>query len=468
MTSVRCFFVALLCLFALPAIAAEDLLDIYRQAVHHDPDLASARAGAGAADARYRQARGQLLPQLSGSGSFSKVKQEQSFEGGNPLPGGNEGDPGRDDGFQDQQSLTLDLSQALFDWSAWQARDAAAVRRDQQETHLAFARSDLMLRTASAYFDVLAARSAAAVAERQQAVIERQRDRAQAAFDAGLEPITDLQQAQSQLDSVLVDSISARNALANSRDALGNLTGSSHPALADAATPYRVSVPEGTADEWVTRALQGNPEPAERRLALAAAREDIGQARGGHYPTLGLTASLGESERIVDFGAGNTRQVTDTQSVGLELRVPLFAGGATAAAVDEAGFVAAQAEQEWIRTRRQIAADTRGALRNLEAAVARVQALDKAIASASTAVEAARAGQRTGTRNILDVLEAELDHIQRQADRQQAWYDYAVAGLRLKQAAGTLRGADLQRINARLNASEADVEADPDVPRPES
>lgn len=434
------------------AVAAQDLLDIYRLARQQDPDLASARAAAGAAEARYRQARGRLLPQLSGNASFSKIKQEQTFEGGTGAGGGG----GDDDDFEDQQSLTLDLEQPLFDWSAWQAKDAASARAGQAERELAAAAADLMVRTARAYFDVLAARAAQEAAERRTEVIQRQLERARAAYESGLEPVTDLQQAQSALDSARVDTITADNDLANSYDALSRLTGARHPRLTGAHPPFEAEAPPGGPDEWVERALAGNPQLAARRRALAAAEEDVSGARGGHFPTVALTGSVGESEQVFSFpGIGNTKAVTDTTSVGIQVSVPIFAGGSTSAAVDEAQFTAAQSHQELIRLHRQTAAETRTAFRDLDAAAARVRALKQAIASGETAAKAARAGLESGTRNILDVLEAEIDLIDRRVDLKRAWYDYAVAGLRLKQTAGDLEVADLERVNARLGDAAA-------------
>ena len=294
--------------------------------------------------------------------------------------------------------------------------------------------------------------AAADAARRQAEVIGEQLKRARAAYESGVEPITDLQQAQSELDSVRVDGIGADNRLANSRNALGQITGASHARLQKARPPYRVQTPDEAADVWVERALANNPGLIAQQQALAAAEQEVRQARGGHYPTVALTGSYGERESVVEFpGVGKTDSMTETTSVGIELSMPIFSGGRVSAAVDEAEYAAQQARQDMIRTRRQVELDARTAYRDLQAAAARVEALDRAITSGRTSVEAARAGLETGTRNILDVLQAEIDLIQRRVDQKQAWYDYAVAGLRLKQTAGTLDADDLRRVNLRLH-----------------
>lgn len=436
----------------LPAAAAQDLLDIYQLAVGHAPQLTSAHAAAKAADARYRQARGELLPHISVNASFAKVKAVTQYEGEGGVPfargGGDNGDPG----FRNQQSVSLSVSQTLFDWSAWQAMEAAALRAEKAEYNLSAAAADLIVRTADAYFNVLAARAARAAARRKAEVIKKQLDRALAAYKAGLAPITNVQEARSKLDSVQVEAIKAANKLANTRDALYLLTGMRQFNLVGAAPPYKVSPPKAnSAQQWVQLAIAHNPELAAQRKALAAARQKVSQAWGARLPTVTLTASIGERERIVDFGTGNLRRITETTSIGIEVSMPLFAGGIIAASVDEAKAQAIQARQQLLATRRQIRVDTRTAYRNLQASAERVKALKQAIESAKTAVEAARAGLRMGTRNILDVLEAEMELIQRKLKLRKAWFDYVMAGLRLQELTGQLGARDVRQVSAHLD-----------------
>lgn len=437
----------------LPATATQDLLDIYQLAVENAPQLISARAATKATDARYRQARGELLPHISGKASFAKVKAVTQYEGGGGFPIGR-GGQSEEPGFQDQQSLTLNVSQTLFDWSAWQAMEAAALRAKEADRKLSAAAADLVLRTAQSYFQVLAARAARRAAERQTEVIRKQLDRARAAYKSGLAPITNLQQARSKLDAVRVDAITAANKLANRLDALYLLAGTRPSDLAGASAPFRVSPPNADdAERWVHMALEHNSKLAAQRKALDAVQEKISQARGARLPTVTLTGSIGESERIVDFGTGNLRRVTETTAVGIEVSMPLFAGGVIAASVDEAKAQAIQVRQELVATRRQIKVDTRTAFRNLQASAERVHALKQAIESGKTAVKAARVGMRQGTRNILDVLEAEVELIQRKVNLRQAWYDYVIAGLRLQKLTGQLTARDVRRVNARLHRS---------------
>ncbi|MES1952723.1 TolC family type I secretion outer membrane protein [Salinisphaera sp. S4-8] len=455
--------VVVLSVLTLPAWAGQNLLDTYDQALRNDTELLTARAESGAADARYRQARGQLLPSLSASASYTRVEQEQTFEspdngdgagGGLGFFGGNDGATS-----SDQQSYSLDLTQPLFNWAAWQNKNAADARRDQAVLSLSDAEQGLIVRVTEAYFDVLAARDALNAAREQQRSIQRQLDRAEAAFEAGLDPVTDQQEAQSSLDSAMVDAIDAENQLASARDALIALTGRAPRDLSGIAVdePMPASAVDGAArdhDAWLALALERSPQVAASEAAWRAARQDVGAERGGHLPTVDLVGRVGRQEQLFPISAGGQANLIDeTRSIGVELKMPLFSAGATSAAVSEAEYNAEQARLDAISARRQLLIDINDAYRNVETSQRRLAALDRAITSGETALEAAQAGYRLGNRTILDVIEAQITLVNRRADRKQAWYDHALARLRLRKAAGVLDFDELARINARLRGA---------------
>lgn len=453
------------------ASAAQNLLDTYDQALRNDTDLLTAKAEAGAAGARYRQARGQLLPQLSASAAYSEVTQNQTFEsagGGDAAAGGGlfGGDGGETSSTQN--SYSFNLNQPLFNWSVWKNRGAAAARSDQALLSLSVAEQDLILRVAQAYFDVLAARDRLMSAREQQNQIRRQLDRANAAFEAGLEPVTDQQEARSSLDSAEIDAITAENELASARDGLIALTGRAPDALSvidqnEGLPGMAVEAQGRDRQSWLDVALGNSPTIASADAAWRASRDEISAQRGGYLPTVDLVGSIGRQEQLFPFGAdgGQANLINETQSIGVQLEMPLFAGGATVAAVSEAQYNAEQARLDVIAARRQLLIDINSAWRDVATTDQRLAALDRAIDSGATALEAARAGYQLGNRTILDVIEAEITLVTRRADRKQAWYDHAIARLELRKAAGVLDFNELARINARLHGPHDTVVARP-------
>lgn len=205
---------------------------------------------------------------------------------------------------------------------------------------------------------------------------------------------------------------------------------------------------------WLELAMQNALLVDAAQIKLAAAQEQIDAARGQRYPDIAVVGSVGRTEQLLPRGAA------ETWTIGVQLEMPLFAGGSIAAAVDEATFAAAQARLDLVEARRQLRLDVNSAWRSVRAAADRVAALDQAVESAKAAVAAAQAGYRLGNRTILDVIEAETELAQRKAERKQAWYDYALARLQLRQAAGVLDYTALARINEQLSPPDADESTD--------
>jgi outer membrane protein len=79
--------------------------------------------------------------------------------------------------------------------------------------------------------------------------------------------------------------------------------------------------------------------------------------------------------------------------------------------------------------------------------VARVKARLRAIRSTESALEAIQTGYEVGTRNIVDVLEAQQRLFLSQFDYADSRYRYVLGLLELKQAAGTLTPTDIQEVN---------------------
>lgn len=449
---IRLTLCCVLLVAAWPAWAAQDLLETYDQALHNAPKLAKAQASLGAAKARYRQARGQLLPRLSFSADYSQVWQNTSASG-----------RARDDvdTHGERYSATFNLSQALFNWSAWQRKEAAEARSDRARVLLSAAEQDLIVQTVQAYFDVLAARDALLATRERLEAIKRQLDRARAAYKAGLAPVTDMQEARSSLDAAQVDAIAAKNQLTLAREALQALTGHAPKQLAVIAVHEPTKLGDATKrsrEQWLKLALHNAPSLHAASAALRAARQQAAAARGQRYPDIALVGSVGRSQRPIFSGRGtDIGATTQTWSVGLQLEVPIFSGGTLSAEVAEAGYKVAQARQDLVAARRQLRLDINSAWRSAQAAAHRVAALEQAIASAKTALEAARAGYRLGNRTILDVIEASTELAQRKARRKQAWYDYALARLKLRQAAGVLGYGVLARINRRLAPADVGI-----------
>ena len=423
---------------AIPTAHAADLLQVYRLAQQNDPEFAAAQAQYQAAREAAPQARAAVLPQITFSASH--------FENSEDALDSTTGSTVSSD--FDSEQLQLELRQTLFDWNQFSGLGRADAAVAQAESEFAAAEQNLIVRVSQSYFDVLNARDTLRFARAEKAAIERQLEQAKERFDVGLIPITDVKEAQAQFDLAVSREIAAQNALENAREALRTLTGEAPGLLAGVVAELELAPPDpASPGDWVDTALQQNPDYLAARSAAEVARYEIRQARAGHYPQVDLVARRSEQE--TQF-AGNIPSDTETDSIGIELSIPLYSGGATVSATREfrSRFEAAQARA--VQAQRSAERNTRDAFRGVGSSISQVRALGQAVESNQAAVEATRAGFRVGTRTAVDVLSALRDLYQAQRDYAEARYQYILNRLQLKQAAGTLTVEDVRLINSWL------------------
>ncbi|MDH5322223.1 MAG: TolC family protein, partial [Gammaproteobacteria bacterium] len=139
-------------------------------------------------------------------------------------------------------------------------------------------------------------------------------------------------------------------------------------------------------------------------------------------------------------------------SIGIQFNIPIFTGGANRSNVREAVYLHSAAREQLQRVTRETERQTRDAYLGVLSEISRVEALQQAVQSSTTALEATQAGFDVGTRTIVDVLDSQFALYRAITLFYQARYDYLMNYLRLKQAAGDLSIADLEEIDRWLIA----------------
>ena len=435
-------------LFSLQAFA-DNLQDVYQLATQKDPQLLKAIATRDAAKQNIDVSKARLLPQVNFTAGYSKTMSESAqFVNGGLVP---------IDRDSRGWNAEVGLSQSIFDWTNWKNLNSAEKRAMQSQTNLDAAAQALIVRVSQSYFNVLKAVDDLGFAQAEKRAIERQLEQTKQRFAVGLTAITDVHEAQAQFDSAVAREISAENALETAREALREITGQYHPELAslntDKFAPQKPS--PASADEWVKLAEERNLSLKANKLALDIAQNDIENAKAGHYPTVSLDASYGTSDSTSDTTFNGTTETNntprfDTKQIGVNLRVPLYSGGATTAqtAVARANYVAASQDLEL--SYRTAVRQVRSSFNDINANIATIRALEQAVISAQSALNATEAGFEVGTRTIVDVLQSTRNLFEARRNLSGARYNYVIAILTLKQAAGNLSEQDLLAINQAL------------------
>ena len=435
--------VRLLCLFAAFCLSlnthAVNLEEILSLALENDPQVNQAKAAYTAALESRPQARANFLPSISFNANTTDNSQDRQFGAGS-LFSGNEDFNSR--------GYTLNLTQPVYNRdSIVQQRQTDAIIGEAQ-ANLSNAEQGLIVRVAERYFNVLAAEDNLTFAKAEKESIARQLDQTNERFEVGLIPITDVNEAQASFDLSIADEIDADNTLLSSREGLREVTDNYHEILAPliANTPLPSPDPQNI-DRWVEVALNENLTVLAAEFASINLQHAIERSKSGLYPTLDIVASRSNS---VSGGGSLGGSEIDNTALGLELNVPLYAGGRIFSQAREARARLDESNQFLEQQRRSTVRQVRESYLGVLASISRVKALKQAEKSSQSALEANEVGLEVGTRTTVDVLDARRVLFGAKRDLARARYDYIMNTLRLKQAAGTLTNNDIREVNRWL------------------
>jgi outer membrane protein len=445
-------------------VRAENLIEVYLDAVRGDPLVREAEARRDAALEAKPQARGALLPQVNVNGQYATRDSDGENVFNQLVDPDN--DPTTDNSVivplrstqtsdADFWNYQAEITQSLFSWEQWQALKRADSSVAVAEATYRAAQQNLLVRVSQAYFDVLAAEDTLGSAEATLEALTRQLEQAEKRFEVGLIAVTDVQEARAAHDNARAGVIAAKRAVASAQEVLRELTNKDYQSLAKPAEAMPLDKPD-PADEqaWVDLALKDNLDVIAARLNSEVASRDVKIAQGGHFPTLELFANRTEYDSKATqtnnglTGPADSNQTEDT--IGVQVVIPIYSGGATQSRVREQVHLHRAARERLEGAMRSAERETRDAYLGVIAEKARVQALQQAVKSSQTALEATEAGFEVGTRTTVDVLDARRRLFEAQRDFARSRYDYLINIVRLESASGGLKQEDLAAINGYL------------------
>ena len=421
------------------------LVSVYQEAVDNNADLAAARANYSAQKEVVPQARAGLLPNLSGGAESSNVRTSI-----------------------DRPSMTTTrsamvyqatLAQPLFRIDRWFQLKAAESVNEQAALQLSATEQNLILQSANNYFSVLRAQDTLAATKAEEAAFKRQLVQSRERFDVGLSDKTDVLQSQASYDTARANRMLAQRQVEDAFEALVTLTNRQYNAIEGMRHSLPILPPTpNDAKAWVDTAAQQNLNLLASNFAVDAAQETLKQRKAGHAPTVDAVAQYKTGDNDA-FGLTNPNALNqryggpvNQTSVGIQLNIPIYSGGLTSSQVRESYSRLDQTEQQREQLRRQVVENTRNLHRAVNTDVEQVKARKQSIISNQSALEATEIGYQVGTRNIVDVLDAQRQLYNSVRDYNNSRYDYILDNLRLKQAAGTLNPGDLDALSRYLKA----------------
>lgn len=429
----RRIFAASLLSFALsPLCHAIDLAQSYELALKNDPEWAATTFSHQAERIKEGQNYGAMLPTVGLNASYAK----NHF-----AP-----DTGASTSYNSAQ-YGLQLRQPLYRPDLWRDYQRAKSATSASDANYRQKEQELVLKVSEAYINVLRAQETLSTTQAEEAALKRQQEQAQKRFEVGLIAKTDVLEAQAQLDGAVANRISAEVGVSSAREALAAIIGKDPGTLAALRSDFVVTPPQpASPEDWAEMAKSKNPQLAAARMNQEAAEQALSAQRAGHLPQVDLVASYSNTDNKTSNFALSSRNGNAT-SVGVELQLPLYAGGRTSNAIMQASYLSDAAREQTLSVERQLTTQARTAYLNASADSFRVSARSQAVKSTEAALAATKAGYDVGTRNIVDVLLAERNLYASRRDQANAKYDYLINTLKLRSASGNLSVKDIQELN---------------------
>jgi len=424
----------------------DSLADAYRSALGSDAAFRSAEAQYRSVLEKLPQARSGLLPQVSLNANRLKNSVFVSYASAFPNI---------DRQFR-TDSWTVSITQPVFRLANILQYGRAQLQIEQAGVQLEAARYDLAFRMASAFFDWQTALRTRDASERARQRMVEVAGQARSGRRENLVTIPDLLDAEARLRQAEANAIEAAQALRIRSAALAKIVGTLPPddLFSFSALPW----PEvkGTVTDWVEQARNRNGQVRYQTLQVAMAEKDISAARAGHFPSIDLVANQNRlnnsgSPNLFDNGVASAQTVT---VYGIQMTLPIYSGGFVNSRTDEAIALRDKAREDLNNAVAQAAIDAQTYFYQAEVGALQVDAAEKRVQAAESALAAAKSGRILQTQLDLDVLNAEALLLAAQRDLFRAKANRLVAVLQLRQASGELTDQDLETWSKLLVLAE--------------
>lgn len=435
---------------------ADSLRDIYELALENDAQIKAEEATYLANRETENLARSALLPQISTSYSYRNADvdnkgQSVISEGGMFTTGTTS--TNRD---TDTDGYAVSLNQALFDLSAWFSFQSGKEVTKEAEATFASNQQNLIVRVVEAYLLVLRAQDNLAASQATERAFERQLEQTQQRFEVGLIAITDVYEAQAARDLSQVNRIVDENNVSVALERLSVLTGQPQSNLNVLVDDFKILPPDPIdRAAWVDFSLANNFELQAARYRAEAARQNAKAFKMEHAPT--VTGSYEYSDYDIDgtfrsrpeslFSTQPDSTVEET-AWQISVNVPLFSGGAISANRRQSAQQYNASREQLINLQRNTVTNTRSLHMTVLSDVSRIAARKQSIVSSRSSLDATQAGYEVGTRNVVDVLNAQNTLFQAERDYANSRYDYVLNLMRLKEQAGLLSPQDIIRLDS--------------------
>lgn len=435
---------------AADALTFEEALNL---AWRNDPTFLTAQANLHVSHERARQAVAALLPQLTANASAMTNRRDYT-----PRNQGSWMNSAASPSYTlneayNSASATLRLTQPLWHHGSLIAKDQAELTVSQADSQLLVAAQELLVRLTQRWFAIMESRDAVMTAETQIEVMQQQLDLSKDGYGKGVLAYTELEDAAARYQKAKAEYAVAQGEFEKSLAALEQIIGqiSFAPPFLSEQHPLPVFM-DDSLEPLLSMADKANPSLRAAQYALEAASQEVRKQNAGHEPTLDLVASYGMTTQEAGVTGGQPGFDSRDASIGLQLSMPLYAGGGQVAKVREAMALRARAAQELEAARRNARLAVKEAWFSWNASRVREESARQSVESTSLALDGAESARQHGVKADIDVLQAQQQQAVAKREWRKARYDNIVSQIKLMAACGQLTQDDLRKMDSLFSS----------------
>ncbi len=322
------------------------------------------------------------------------------------------------------------LNQSIFNFKDFEKEQAASASLRAAQFTYKDARETVVLAVGNSYLQAIAAGARVETAEAQVKSAQALYDKAVDQQKAGLSPAIDTLRSQVELQTRQQQLIVARNDLAKQKLTVGRIIGlplGQEFVLTEKA-PYQAltALPVET---YLQRAYSARADYQAALAQVQAAELSRRAAAAGRYPSLDLTANLG------DIGV-TPSQSNGTWQVAGGLNIPIFAGNKVHSDVLEADSQLKQTRAQLADLRGRIDYEVRTAVLDLNAAAEQVEVARSSVDLAEQALAQSQDRFTAGVTDNLEVVQAQEALASAHESYIQSLYAHNLAKVELAHAIG--------------------------------
>lgn len=419
-----------LAVICMPAYTnAASLQQAAQAALNYDSALQASKQTSEADKQKYWQGMSGMLPTLTLEGSWDRQEQpDKKYQSG-----------------VTSHNYNVRVKQPLFDMSkyaGWRKGAAIANTADAQARQ---AEEKLLGTVANAYFTVLYQQEVLQAAQAASHNFKQQMEKLQAGLNNGQNTRTEVDEAKANYAISQAKQIEASNQLLLAGEAVRRLSGINPDTLEPVDFQCLTSTPYSTLSEAISASQQRNTDIKVAMFQHDQADADVLAADAAHLPVVSLYASYGTNwsrndndQNFLYDAIFGTNSKSNNLQYGVNVSVPLFAGGSQLSQSFEAAYRRESSRFSIIEAQRKAVQETRSAWLSLTNGKALISAEQNAVSSAREKVVSVKYGREMGFRTVNDEMDAQQKYYSALKDQAEARFNYLNALLNLAQSTGSL------------------------------